>query len=377
MSKILLVVYQELQEYSGISKKIISQYSSLKKMNPSTELCQIYFDSKGYGYCRFENNKDIKLGKGILFEIALRSKLHFILEKYITENNIKSIYIRYELNANPFFVNTLKKLYKKNVKIFLEIPTYPYDGELRQKNILKKIYYLIEKGYRTKMAKYIFRIITFSEDKIIWNVPTIQISNGIDFNQIKLKKSNKFDINKNKINLISVSMISFWHGLDRIINGIANFNSSNLEYKAYLNIVGGGDQIIINQLKNIVKTNNIEEYIIFWGPMYGIELDNLFDHSDFAIGSLGRHRCNIQDIKPLKNREYAARGIPFGYSENDKDFDNSKFIIKFEATDNPLDIELILDFLLENTYTPEKIRSYIYPQLSWEIQMNKVIKFID
>ncbi len=34
-----------------------------------------------------------------------------------------------------------------------------------------------------------------------------------------------------------------------------------------------------------------------------------------GIASLGRHRNGITRIKTLKNREYAARGIPFVYSE--------------------------------------------------------------
>ena len=53
----------------------------------------------------------------------------------------------------------------------------------------------------------------------------------------------------------------------------------------------------------------------------GKELDELFDLADFAIGSLARHRSHIDKIKTLKNREYAARGIPFIYSETDEDFD--------------------------------------------------------
>ncbi len=37
---------------------------------------------------------------------------------------------------------------------------------------------------------------------------------------------------------------------------------------------------------------------------------------------------DIFKIKTLKNREYAARGIPFIYSEIDDDFENMPYIIK-------------------------------------------------
>lgn len=47
-----------------------------------------------------------------------------------------------------------------------------------------------------------------------------------------------------------------------------------------------------------------------------------------GIASLGRHRNGITRIKTLKNREYAARGIPFVYSENDSDFDGMPYVMK-------------------------------------------------
>ena len=67
-------------------------------------------------------------------------------------------------------------------------------------------------------------------------------------------------------------------------------------------------------------------------------LHNLFDRCDMGIGSLGRHRSGIQHIKTLKNREYAARGIPFIYSETDTDFENRPYILKVPANEAPVNI---------------------------------------
>ena len=68
----------------------------------------------------------------------------------------------------------------------------------------------------------------------------------------------------------------------------------------------------------------------------GKELDELFDLADFAIGSLARHRSHIDKIKTLKNREYAARGIPFIYSETDEDFDRMPYILKAPADESAI-----------------------------------------
>lgn len=102
----------------------------------------------------------------------------------------------------------------------------------------------------------------------------------------------------------------------------------------------------------------------------------MFDECDFGIGSLARHRSQIDKIKTLKNREYAARGIPFVYSETDDDFEKMPYILKAPADDTPLDIEKIIDFYESARFTPEEIRSSIIKTLSWERQMQYVIEEI-
>ena len=93
---------------------------------------------------------------------------------------------------------------------------------------------------------------------------------------------------------------------------------------------------------------------------------------DFGIGSLGRHRSGITNIKTLKNREYAARGIPFIYSEIDEDFENMPYIMKIPANEEAVDIKQILNFYNQLHITPLEIRNSIR-HLSWNNQMKKVL----
>jgi hypothetical protein len=94
-----------------------------------------------------------------------------------------------------------------------------------------------------------------------------------------------------------------------------------------------------------------------------------------GIGSLGRHRVGIQQIKTLKNREYAARGIPFIYSETDSDFDDKPYVLKAPANDLPIDIPKIIDFYKKLSMSPIEIRNSIL-DLSWNHQMKHVINEI-
>lgn len=102
-------------------------------------------------------------------------------------------------------------------------------------------------------------------------------------------------------------------------------------------------------------------------------MDEIFDRCDFGIGSLARHRSNITKIKTLKNREYAARGLGFVYSEIDEDFEDMPYIIKAPADETPLDISRIVDFYNSTNLEPIEIRKSIEPNLSWKNQMQKVI----
>ena len=93
------------------------------------------------------------------------------------------------------------------------------------------------------------------------------------------------------------------------------------------------------------------------------------------MGSLARHRSGISDIKTLKNREYASRGLPFVYSENDSDFDHQPYVLKVPADESPVDIARIVDFVENLKMTPQEIRHTV-EHLSWKEQMQKVVEAV-
>ena len=78
-------------------------------------------------------------------------------------------------------------------------------------------------------------------------------------------------------------------------------------------------------------------------------------------------------MKTLKNREYAARGIPFIYSESDSDFDNKPYVLKAPANDTPISIDEIVAFYRNLDIDALSIRNSIQ-NLSWKHQMKLVIE---
>lgn len=94
-------------------------------------------------------------------------------------------------------------------------------------------------------------------------------------------------------------------------------------------IIGGSDDSTLDELCQLVKKLQLDEYVSFAGNVLYEQLDGYFQTADIGIGSLGHHRSGITSLASLKNREYAARGIPFIYSEFDADFDDKPFVLKF------------------------------------------------
>ena len=141
----------------------------------------------------------------------------------------------------------------------------------------------------------------------------------------------------------------------------------------YFHVVGGVSPGRMDTVFTpIINKYGLQDKIIFHGQLFGEELTKVFNQCQFAIGSLGRHRSGITVIKTLKNREYATRGLPFIYSEQDSDFDEQPYVLKAPADESPIDMQQIVDFMDHFTMKPEEIRHTV-EHLTWKIQMQRVL----
>ena len=382
--KAIFLVFHALAEYSGITKKIRYQVKALNECGFETDLCYLGWDKDG-NQVRWVGDKIQKnFGKGVKAKIEKRFEYNSLYH-YIIENDISLVYMRSFINAEPFIIAFAKKLRRKGVKIVMEIPTYPYDNEIKELSKSSKLTYYIDKIFRKNLANSIDAVVTFSDYDNIFGQKTIKISNGVDFDALPLKQS--YRRNPDVLQLLVVAELHYWHGVDRAINGLKIYvdkinnliieeqrpHSVKLIQQVHLNIVGKAERASGFALKQQVEDLGLNDYVTFYGALSGEELDNIFEKCDFAIGSLARHRSNITKIKTLKNREYAARGLGFVYSEIDDDFETMPYIIKAPADESPLDINSIVDFYNNHNLNPIDIRKTIEPNLSWKNQMQKVI----
>lgn len=371
--KILFLVYHGFSDESGISKKIHYQVKGLRQNGHEVHLCYYDFDSRGHR-CRYvDDNVIADYGLGAMAALRSRTQLDCIYY-YCIDNGIEMVYARSFMNASPVLVRLFGKLNKQDIKCVTEIPTYPYDQEFKGYPLKYKIPLYIDKMFRRALSAKMEAIVTFSNKESIFGKRTICISNGIDLDSIPLHNPKK----QQDIHFIAVAEIHYWHGFDRLVAGLGEYYKSNPNgRKVYFHVVGWEDDRGTTSngyltVEQIARKYGIEKYVINHGKLFGDKLDEVFNQCVFAIGSLGRHRSGITEIKTLKNREYAARGISFIYSENDSDFDDKPYIIKAPADESPINVGEIINYIDSHDFNPAEIRKTV-EHLSWKYQMEKVI----
>lgn len=367
--KALFLLFHGFDEANGISKKIHYQVKALKECGLDVRTC--YYEVSSDGNRRWMADDEIlaDFGHGISAKIRKRFDFRSITD-YVKREKIALVYIRSFHNANPFTIRMVKQFKRAGAKVVMEIPTYPYDQEYVTR--FMKLELAVDRCFRHSLAQKLDGIITFSDDAEIFGKQTIRISNGIDFDAVPVKRcvnDTSYDLH-----LIGVAEIHYWHGFDRILSGLAEYYRTRKDYEVCFDIVGEFSGERERQtILSLIKQYQLEPYVILQGARHGAALDHLFECADFAIGSLGRHRSGITHIKTLKNREYAARGLAFVYSETDSDFDNRPYVLKVPADESPINIENIIAFHQQQQLSPDEIRGSIKETLSWRAQMQTVL----
>ena len=371
--KILFLVYHGFSDHSGISKKIHYQVKGLRENGHEVHLCYYDFSPEGHR-CRYVDNEVIAdYGTGMM--AGVRQRLDFAaVYRYCLAQHIVFVYARCFQNASPVLIQFFKKLRKAGIHAVTEIPTYPYDTEFENFEWKMRMGLKIDQLFRNSLYPLMDAVVTFSDATEIFGQRTIRISNGVDFDSIPLHHLSSA-AGSSPLHLIGVAEVHPWHAFDRVIAGIGEYyhQKSDQQPDVFFHVVGGVHPNHMNNVfKPLLDQYQIHHRVIFHGQLFGDVLTEVFNQCQFAIGSLGRHRSGITVIKTLKNREYATRGIPFIYSEQDSDFDSQPYIMKAPANESPIDIQKIVDFVRHFTMQPTEIRKTV-EHLTWKIQMQKVI----
>ena len=320
-------------QLDGVQKKILNQSKAFVGFGYDVSILT-YFGGKVLMY-------DVKSEKSV--EIASgKSKIDVLRAVPKIIKGYDCVYIRYPM-SDFIFIHALKSINKNGIPVVVEIPTYPYDTE-HGKSLKGRIVDSMDRYFRKRLHKYVQRICTYSDDKEIFGIPTINTINGVDFSQYQLDYT-PMDLKKS-INLIAVSGMYIIHGYDRLIRGLGQYYSEGGKRNIVLNIVGSGN--VENQYKELTEQFKLQEHVIFHGRKFGQELLDLYRGQALGVNSLAIHRANLVNESTLKTKEYAALGLPVissSYVDAFSEEGNKRFALMVAPDESNININAIINFV--------------------------------
>lgn len=360
--------YLTVENYgsSGVEKKINMQ---LKCFSSCFDIQRIVIESKKISLLHRIFN--------ILPFRSLERRYDVALDKIKSPN---FVYIRrtYADKKNIMFIKSIRDKYP-DCKIIVELPVYPYDKEMKR-SLYTRFLLIKEKHYREYYKRYIDRFVTYSKDDSIFGVSTIITMNGVDTDSIStICPSRDYDLNN--INLIAIAQFAPHHGYERIIQGFYDYYKTEQHKIVHLHLIGDGTEK--RKYIKMVNKYQLGDKIHFHEPMYGSDLDDMYDIADAGLNAFGVYKDGFSDLCTIKAREYLAKGLPVILGAKDRLFDNTEYGLFFSNDASPIDINRIVEFV-DNLYKTksrekiiEEIRNFAKENVDNVITMKPIIEYIN
>lgn len=365
----LFIFYREIDSnnLSGIDKKVLSQIETFRDNQIE---CKLFI---------MKRNKKVGTPK-VYNTIVSRLPFGNVSPHWDYADDFEQIdfiYLRRPDYISMAMVNFFKKIKSKNphIKIILEIPTYPYDDELKTR-MIDYPYYWKDVINRNKLKDFVDRIAVQNEVSTIFSIPTLIFSNGIRVNTIKPREA----IALKGINICAVASLEPWQGYERIIMGLSDYYRNNGTENIQINIVGDGREKSFYD--RLIKEQKLEENIHLLGFLSGEGLEAIYSKSDIALDAFGRYKTNNQASTSLKSREYLAKGLPvISGSKVDILDEKLPFYYEFPSNDSNIDFNKVVDFY-KKVYSREKhdvineVRKYAFDNCDMSKTMRSIISYI-
>lgn len=378
MAKVLFIMKYPLEDAYSVKNKFNGQIAAVDDMGH--DAYYVAYDKK-HTYLIHQGEKtvikDIWFGNWKMYiHTKAFTDLFDSVCRVLKTIHIDVAYIRScPLSYNGY--RMFRALKKNDVKIVVEIPTYPGSRE-KQPTFLRRLYTRYSSFWwdRVHPMLTMYTLIGEKADSI-GSVPAININNGTNVQLLPLRQP---CFEKGKIHLLALAAMSDWQGYDRIIEGIAQLDD-NQKNRVILHMVGGEGNGALAKWTVLSRKLGLENQVIFHGEMNGAELDDFFNQSDVGIGSLGLYRKGFQTSSILKLREYCSRGLPFVYAAEDPAIDTSQpFCMQVSNDDSIIDVAAIMDFaekMRNESDLPAVMRQYARENMSWEVQFKKVFDALE
>lgn len=350
---------------AGVADKIRAQASALEALPARIDLYHL-----SGGAVVLNGTPIASAGSGKLARrIAHYLLFHLALARH--REPLDFIYMRHQ-GASPMLLLALAMLRWRHpgLAVVVEFPSWPYDTEAR--TLREKFLRGLDRLSRKYLRRVVDRILTFSREGEILGIRTIQTDNGVDLARFTLLPKKVPD---GKLRLLGLANLSFWHGYDRVIDGIAAYYAGGGKVDIQFDVVGVGSEL--PRLKALAERHDLVERVHFHGLRRGAELEAIMARADIGISSIGMHRLEV-DTSNLKSREFCARGLPFVIGYDDRDFPpGTAFAHQVPADDSAVKMDALLAFHHGlHSVDPDyrvAMREFAERRLGWTVKMDPAL----
>lgn len=297
------------------------------------------------------------------------------VRQVLCEKKIDILYLRYM----PTFggaVKTMRMLKAQGGKLALEYPTYPKERENRRSLLRRPIFaYTDHVLSRIHPMVDLYTLIGEKCEGMLDGRPAMNIVNGIFVDNLPLHKPNP---QTETINLLALASMAGWHGYDRILRSLSEYQGAQ---DVRIHLVGADGDGSLAAWKELAVRLGIAERVTFHGALYGEALSSVVQICDIGIGSLAMFRFGLSQGMTLKLREYMARGLPFVYAVDDPSIpSDERFRLRVPNDESAIDMGELVAFAVRAKHSeavPSLMRAYAKAQMSWESVMRSVLERLD
>ncbi len=308
------------------------------------------------------------------------------------------IYIRQELALIKFWQKLRPYLISKPYLVEIPTPLHIYFQEIKNSTQIAKwkknifFIWLIKRQIadilsQSKMiiefAEELSPLVLAHKERIyLWqngvNLPKLYGNSYQVFNRAAIDNFYQYK----QLNLIMVANLADYHGLDRLILGLAKYYETKTPEIVVQVTVVAGENAALNSSKQLVNQLALNKHISFAGYNAYSELFQLYQGANIAIGPIASYRKNLFQASSLKLREYALFGLPSIIDHHDYDLSSKDYILQIPSDNAPVDVNHLINFYqhLIKTYNhelPTIISDYAQNNLLWTHkvkQLERVLK---
>ncbi|MCU4674745.1 hypothetical protein N7931_03770 [Catenovulum sp. 2E275] len=348
---------------AGIFKKLLGQMVGVSSQG--VDVYAVYMSKSRQVLAKWQNEQLIEQTAWPDIQVATQKKQFWEnATQLVNQGGFDCLYARYDFMLDNSSILDFYQQVKPNCGLkVLEFPTFPYEDELQGRVGIDT-----DRAHREQLNDCVDLVFSTSRQPPLQQVKNIFFANKISDQLIKHASQSIRPLlhTDQSIRLLTIANNCHWHGFDRLLYGLAEYYAHNPSRPVYYDLVGEGPELA--QLRSLIKSLNLTQYVNVVGFKQGVELNEFMDSSSVGIASLGLYRIDLFESSVLKVREYLANGLPIVYACEDPDLTQFPHKLVCPNSNAAIEIQRVVDFveqLNQNTNIRDEIRQYAQANLTW------------